>query len=130
MRDLTFFPFLRDEDDEAPSAKRPNIFNIDDSELGSQDILLSEYKRKAKGEQPYAPASAQYVHVANWGSCLFRRSGPVPEAVPISLDEGVETIGEAYVEEEGHEVAERKLGTSRLLGGRVTDAYQTEHVVL
>lgn len=54
----------------------------------------------------------------------------MPEAVPISLDEGVETIGEAYVEEEGHEVAERKLGTSRLLGGRVTDAYQTEHVVL
>ncbi|KAL5463580.1 hypothetical protein EMCRGX_G032489 [Ephydatia muelleri] len=79
-----------DDDDEAPSARRPGIFNIDDSNMASQDILLSEYKRSTKGEQP---------------------SGPVTDAVPITLDEDVETIGEAFLEGDGNVATKEKLAT-------------------
>ena len=41
---------------------------------------------------------------------LLYRSGPVPDAVPISLDEGVETIGEAFMADMDRKAAEQMIG--------------------
>lgn len=50
---------------------------------------------------------------------LSHRSGPVPDAVPITLDEGVETIGEAFLEGEGNVATKEKIGMLFFFRGEV-----------